>query len=793
MFRRARGDVRTRLRIEHLEDRAVPASYDPGRVLVTFADTNNDPGHLAELARSPVAAAASRLGFGLYEVDLASGISVESAVQGLSSLPGVLYAQPDYMVMPDAIPNDPQVGSQYAFNSSTTAGAGINASAAWTVTTGTARTIVAVIDTGVDYNHADLARNMWRNPREIAGNNWDDDGNGFVDDIYGANFVANNGNPMDDGGHGTHVAGIIGAAGNNGVGVTGVAWTTQIMALRFMSANSGGYTSDAVRAMDYAIANGAKILNLSWGGGTLYQPLQDAIARARNAGVIVVAAAGNNGSNNDSTTFYPASYIGTYNNMVTVAATDSSDRLATYSNFGANSVTIAAPGTNIHNTLYGGGYGLKSGTSMAAPFISGSLALLWDLHPTWSYQQIIAKMKASVDPLSSLAGKTLTGGRIDLAKLLDYSPPSPPATPPATPPASPPPTTGSDTTGPRVLNSIMGGSKTGTFDRVWVQFSETINLSTFTSGDLVINGPGGGISISSITPVSGTNNSQFLLMFSKAQTTSGAYTLTLGPDVSDLAGNVMDQNQNGTRGETADRFTLSATLAGTVVSPPVTPPASPPSPPVASPPVATTPTTGRANYTGPNSPVAISDSRTTRIDINVMDSFTITDLNVLANLSHGRTWDLSIRIVAPDGRAVTLFNRRGGNGANLTNTVFDDQASTSIATATAPFSGSYKPEQLLSIFNGMNARGLWSIQIFDLAAGVTGAVNSLTLSFAGSSIPASVQATNLSATDLRGASDDVKTAVLAGRGDKIVVPGMQTIAPPGESQDSISSPIRLRI
>ena len=773
MTRRASGAIRARLRIEHLEDRAVPASYDPGRVLVTFADPGNEPGHLAELTSSPVAAGASRLGFGLYKVDLAAGASVESATRGLAALPGVVGAAPDYKVMPDAIPNDALVGSQWAFNGATPAGAGINAAAAWTVTTGTARTIVAVIDTGVDYTHPDLARNMWHNPREIAGNGRDDDGNGFVDDVFGANFATNTGDPMDDGGHGTHVAGIIGAAGNNGIGVTGVAWTTQIMALRFMSATSGGYTSDAVRAMDYAVANGAKILNLSWGSGNFYQPLQDAIARARNAGVIVVAAAGNNASNSDATPFYPAGYINGLDNVVTVAATDSNDVLASYSNFGANSVTIAAPGSNILSTLTGGGYGTKSGTSMAAPFISGSLALLWDLHPTWSYQQIVAKLKVSVDPLSSLAGKTATGGRIDLAKLLDYSPP----TPPATPPASPPPSTGS--VGPRVLNAIFGGSKAGEFDRLWVQYSTPIDLSSLTAGQIDIVGPNGAIAVSAVLPVSGTNNSQFLLVFSKTQTTTAKYWFSLGPSVRDLAGNAMDQNQNGIGGEWSDRFLLNAVLNGTTVSPPAAPPAVPP-PPVASPPVAATPT-GRISYTGPASSVPISDLRTTRIDINVTDNITITDLNVLVNLTHGRTWDLNIRIIAPDGRAVTLFNRRGGNGANLANTLFDDQASTGIATAAAPFAGSYKPEQLLSLFNGMNARGLWSIQIFDLAIGFTGTVNAVTLSFAGATASTSVQSTSLKAADLRGASDDVKAAVLQGRGDTVVGLRTQSIAPMVES------------
>jgi len=760
MTRRARGPFRARLQFDRLEDRAMPAGFDPGRILVTFNDSANEAGHLAALVQSPVSEGASRLGFGLYEVDLTAGVSVDTGRARLSGIAGVVATSPDFRVFPDAVANDPQVGSQWSLAST-----GINARAAWSVSTGTGRTIVAVIDTGVDYTHPDLARNIWRNPREIAGNDVDDDGNGFVDDVFGANFATNNGNPMDDGGHGTHVAGIIGAVGNNGIGVSGVAWTTQIMALRFMSATTGGYTSDAVRAMDYAIANGAKILNVSWGGGDVYQPLQAAMARARSAGAIVVAAAGNNARNTDSTPFYPAGYIAGLDNVVTVAATDSADNLASYSNYGPGTVTIAAPGSSILSTLSGGGYGTKSGTSMAAPFVSGALALLWDKNPTWSYQQIVAKLKLSVDTLSSLSGKVATGGRIDLAKLLDVPPPAPPVVPP---PASPPPAIG-DTVGPRVLSATFNGSKAGSFDRVRVKFSESINLATFTASAIAISGPTGTLTVSAILPVSGTNNTQFQLMFSKIQTISGSYTVALGPTIRDVAGNAMDQNFNGINAEVGDTYILSATLVGTPAVPPVVPP--PPSPPVAAVP------TSRISYTGPAAPVAINDSRTTRIEFTVTDNITVTDLNVLVNLTHGRLGDLNFRIVAPDGRAVTLFNRRGGSGANL-NLTFDDQATLGLASGTAPFTGSYRPEQLLSLFNGMNARGVWSLQIFDLAAGFTGTVNSVSLSFASpAAASTSVRPVSVTARDLMGATDDVKDAVLKGRGDVLAT---RSIAPPIE-------------
>ena len=315
------------------------------------------------------------LGNGVFRINLPAIATVEKRGR-VPARPGVEFAQPDYRVRLTATPNDPSMGSLWGLDA-------IGAPAAWNTGTGTGRTIVAVIDSGVAYNHPDLKANMWRNPGEIAGNGIDDDHDGYVDDVVGYNFVVNNGNPIDDNGHGTHVAGTIGAVGDNGVGIAGVNWHARIMALKFLDSSGSGYTSDAVRALNFAVAHGAKVVNASFGGGGFDQAMSTALANARAKGAIVVAAAGNDGTDNDANPVYPANYTG--DNLVSVAATDRNDRLASFSNYGRTTVDIAAPGVGIYSTLPNGKYGSYSGTSMATPHVAGALALVWDAHPTWTY------------------------------------------------------------------------------------------------------------------------------------------------------------------------------------------------------------------------------------------------------------------------------------------------------------------------------------------------------------------------------------------------------------------------
>ena len=310
----------------------------------------------------------------LYTVVKSKSLSTEALIKQLEADPNVVYAEPDYIYHSNTTPNDPFY-ADYLWGQNNTAqtingtqgtvDADMDAPEAWSKTTGSEDVVIAVIDTGVDYLHEDLAANMWTNPGEIPGNGIDDDGNGYVDDVYGINAVGagnGTGDPMDklieDGGHGTHVAGTIAAVGNNGRGVVGVSWKSKIMALKFLSIG-GGASSDAVECLNYVLAQknaGVNIVasNNSWGGGSYSSAIRDAIQANNDAGVLFIAAAGNGGSDqigddNDATPHYPSSYD--LPGIIAVAATDQDDNLASFSNYGATSVDIAAPGTNILSSV----------------------------------------------------------------------------------------------------------------------------------------------------------------------------------------------------------------------------------------------------------------------------------------------------------------------------------------------------------------------------------------------------------------------------------------------------------
>ena len=348
----------------------------------------------------------------------------------------VEYAEPDYQVQALQGPDDfrYQDGSLWGLHNTGIyggrPGADIHAQDAWDLQDAAANIIVAVIDTGVRYTHEDLADNIWVNPREIPGNGIDDDGDGFVDDVHGINAINNTGNPMDDHGHGTHVSGTIGAVGNNSVGVVGVAWKVQIMACKFLDSSGNGFISDAVKCIDYARSKGAKVINASWGSTSFTsQALHDAIDSARQAGIIWVAAAGNSSEDNAVDPIYPASYD--LDNIISVAATTRTDDLAFFSNYGATTVELGAPGAAIFSCWNGSDsdYRYYDGTSMAAPHVTGTCALLMAHFPNDNYQQIINRILSSVDPLPSLAGKCRSGGRLNLLKALGGSTPPPPQKP----------------------------------------------------------------------------------------------------------------------------------------------------------------------------------------------------------------------------------------------------------------------------------------------------------------------------------------------------------------------------
>ena len=300
---------------------------------------------------------------------------------------------------------------------------------AWSIQTGDPNLIIAVIDEGVQWDHPDLANNMWRNLGEVAGNGIDDDGNGFVDDVYGYDFYSNDGDPMDEGGHGTHVAGTICADTNNSIGIAGVVQQCKIMALRFLGPQ-GGSTSDGIASLDYAVQMGATISNNSWGGGGFSQALYDSIAAARDADHIFLAAAGNGGSdgigdNNDSGPHYPSNY--NLPNVISVAATDNRDQIAGFSNYGAVSVDIGAPGVDIASTYINDGYVWNSGTSMATPNVTGVVALIRSEFPSWNYQQVIDHLYATARPAASMQGVTTTGGIANAAAAMAGGEPPTPA------------------------------------------------------------------------------------------------------------------------------------------------------------------------------------------------------------------------------------------------------------------------------------------------------------------------------------------------------------------------------
>ena len=359
----------------------------------------------------------------LSVVRIPKGKALAEVLAGYRADPDVLYAEPNHIYEVQTTPNDPSFASLWGLNNTGqtggTADADINAPEAWSVLTGSPETVVAVIDTGVDYNHQDLRDNMWTNPGEIPGNGIDDDGNGYIDDVHGINAITGSGDPMDDHFHGTHVSGTIAAAGNNNLGVVGVNWSAKIIACKFLGSNGSGYESDAVECLDYLYDLKTRPINPvnivlssnSWGGNDFSQALLDAIDTHRRAGVLFVAAAGNSSADLDSSThFYPAGYE--LPNIIRVAASDHTDNIASFSNYGRHSVHVAAPGVNILSTTIGDTYGTYSGTSMAAPHVSGLAALVKAQDPSRDWKTIKNLILAGGQPTSSAGAKTATGRRI---------------------------------------------------------------------------------------------------------------------------------------------------------------------------------------------------------------------------------------------------------------------------------------------------------------------------------------------------------------------------------------------
>jgi subtilisin family serine protease/subtilisin-like proprotein convertase family protein len=729
------------LQLETLEDRTVFSvssllgdAASAGLVINQTAYSQTDILVQFHTPQAPTALAGTTIGTaldpksGLYEVVLHGSMTVPQALAAYRASPAVASAEPDYYLAASSIPNDPQFAQQWNLQNTGqnggTPGADIHAVNAWNVST-SSPTLIAQMDTGLDYDHPDLYQSVWINQAEIPASRMknlvdvdhdgyisfadlnnpinqgpfkitDVNGDGRVDtadilapmvldaqghdtgmggwaypgntqdgdtahpnDFIGWNFVNNTNNPLDDNGHGTAIAGIIGAQGNNGIGVAGIDWQAEILSAKFLDSSGSGTISTFITALNYAVAHGARISNNSWTGASNSVNLEQAISNAQAHGQIFVAAAGNNGSNNDVTPEYPASFP--LNNIVAVAATDQYDHLAGFSNYGAQSVALGAPGVNIFSTMPGKSYGSLSGTSVAVPQVTAVLALVWGQHPTWSYTQVINQVLSTVDPLPSLAGKTISGGRLDAAAALGFK--------------------------LKITSSSASGPEYNTVSDIRVTFSTAINPATLTPAAVTLTGPASNpITVTAVNPVSGSGNTQFDIVL-PTQTAGGTYSLQVGTSVTDTAGNHLVVYNT--------TFSLKPT------------------------------------YTFTSSPAIPIGPETywTVAGLDVPQSVTISKVMLQLNLTYSVDSDLYIHLQAPDGSDILLSNRRGGTGANFQNTIFDDQASTSISAGQPPFAGSYRPEVPLGYLNGKSSQGYWKLWIENRGGTGSGVLNSWSLTF----------------------------------------------------------------
>jgi subtilisin family serine protease len=364
---------------------------------------------------------------GLQSIDDLDGLAAAAVVEEYRALPDVEYAEEVFTISLDhtgggrhlhaddprfsdqwALANDGQVGGK--------PGADISAMQAWAETTGSEDVVVAVLDSGVDYNHSDLVNNIWNRASSIQP--FQDEQAGLIDDLHGYDAIENSGDPFDQNGHGTHCAGIIGAEGGNGIGIAGINWKIRIMPLKFMNAGGFGTTKDAIEAINYAIDRkragvNLRVINASWGSTRRSKALEDVIRKANDAGILFVAASGNSSVNTDRQPHFPSSY--NLPNLISVAALDRNDQLASFSNYGPNSVHVAAPGKEILSTWLGNEYEEHSGTSMATPVVSGVAALAIAAHPNLKVSELRALLLKSVDNVPALRGKVVTAGRINAA------------------------------------------------------------------------------------------------------------------------------------------------------------------------------------------------------------------------------------------------------------------------------------------------------------------------------------------------------------------------------------------
>ncbi|WP_320060324.1 S8 family serine peptidase [Planktothrix agardhii] len=607
-------------------------------------------------------------------------------------------------------PNDPGYSQLWGLNnigqSGGTADADIDAPEAWDIQKGNQNLVIGVIDTGVDYDHPDLSANIWTNPGEIAGDGIDNDSNGYIDDVRGWDFAYNDNNPMDVHGHGTHVAGTIAGKGNNGVGVTGVAWNAKIMPLKFLNDSGSGSLSNAILAINYATAKGVKLTNNSWGGGGYTQALYDAINTAGQQGALFIAAAGNSSQNTDTTPAYPASYD--LANIISVASTTRTDGLSWFSNYGATTVDLGAPGSDIYSAWPNSTYNTISGTSMASPHVTGAAALLWSQNPTWTAQQVKNRLMSTGDSISALNGKTVSGKRLNIYNALMSS-----NLPTVTVNVSP-------------VTVQEDGSGNLTYS-----FSRSGNLTSAMTVNFGVAGTANAAAVGS-DPADYTVLTNSAVKFSPS-TKTGTITFAAGSSTAQLVvdptADTLAESQNETVVFNINSGTgyiggTPNTATGTIVSEEVLP-------------IFTNPNSITIPLGGSASPYPST--------INVSGvSGNIANIQVsLSGLSH--TWpdDVDMFLRGPGGQKVMLMSDAGGgyssrlNNVNLT---FRDSASGTLPDGSQITSGTYRPTDYqvgdtfptpapagpygtaLSAFNGTNPNGAWQLFVQDDTGSDSGSI-----------------------------------------------------------------------
>ena len=698
----------------------------------------------------------------------APGAGPDAVSDWLGRSANVAWFEPDAVVRAEQVPNDPGFPNEWGLDNTGqnggTPGADVDAADAWNITTGSASVVIGVVDTGVDYTHPDLAPNMWVNPGEVPGNGIDDDGNGFVDDVYGYDFADNDGDPGPGTGHGTRTAGIAASAGNDGTGIAGMAWDASIMALKIFSDDGTGSVSAAVEAFNYAAMMRStygvniRVTNNSWVVDFKTNSLLSAVRADGDAGILTVAAAGNGSYNVDNSPLYPAAF--NLDSVISVAGTDRYDHLADFSVWGPTSVDLAAPGANIYAPTPGGYYSYGSGVSYSTPFVAGVAALAWSAAPDATLAQVRSAILDGVDPLPSLAGKVATGGRLNALKTLQEL---------VLQVAGSTPVAGSTVTSAPTIFTI--------------DFSLPLDAASVDAGDLLVNGaPADSFNVLdadtvrftyAATPVVNQGAQVMHVAAGAVQQASGAggnadWTASFRYDNLTLAvadsnprtgqhlsaapaSIVLDFNEPVQAGSVGiGDLLLSAgtvtgasaldadTVAYTVTGLPVETWVSWSLAPGAVTDAYGSPGAGFAGdftidgaevfrYDSADTPAAIPDSGTLTSQITISDALQVADLDVLLGITHPRDGDLRVTLIAPDGTRVPLFDRVGGAGSDFDATLLDGEAPAAVTAGIAPFADRYRPQGDLALLRGKDAEGTWALEVSDVAAGQAGTLDGWSL------------------------------------------------------------------